>query len=143
MKIVVALDGSPVSKRALLEALELSRRLRDAPEVHIVSVVDHIVPPGGLGKAPEGAPDLLVPEAETALAAAEEIAAAKGVEVETHMLRGHVGAQILGYADQIGADLIVLGTHGRKGLARAVLGSACEHVVRESREPVLTVHGPG
>lgn len=139
MKIVVAVDGSPIAKRGLLEALALSKQLRDSAEVHVVAVVDYIVPPGGLGKAPASAPDLLASEAETALAAAEEIAAAKGVPIQTHLLRGHVSAQILAYAAKIGAGLIVLGTHGRKGLARAVLGSACEQVVRESHVPVLTV----
>ena len=140
MKIVVATDGSSVAKRGLLEALDFGTHLREAPEIHVVAVVDHIMPPAGLGKAPAGAPDLLASEAETALAAAEEIAAGKGVAVTTHLLKGHVGPQILGFADSIQADLIVVGTHGRRGLARAVLGSACEEIVRESRVPVLTVH---
>lgn len=139
MKIVVAVDGSPIAKRGLREALQLSGQLRELPEVHVISVVDHIVPPAGLGKAPAGAPDLLASEAETALAAAREIASAKGIAVETHLLRGHVANQILAFASQIGADFIVLGTHGRKGLARAVLGSACEQVLRESPIPVVTV----
>lgn len=140
MKLVVAVDGSPVAKHALLEALALAKQFRDVPEVHVVSVVDHIVPPGGLGRAPEGVPDLLAPAAETALRVAEEIAAAKGVKVESHVLDGHVAPAVLGYARAVGADLIVLGTHGRKGLQRAMLGSACEQVVRESSIPVVTVH---
>lgn len=140
MKIVVAVDGSPIAKRGFLEALTLSRELREAPEIHVVAVVDHIVPPAGLGKSPEGAPDLLASEAETALAAAEEIAAHRDVRVETHLLRGHVSAEILAFAASIDADLIVMGTHGRSGLARAVLGSACESILRRSAIPVLTVH---
>lgn len=142
MKIVVAFDGSAVAKRGLLEALALVPQFRDPPEVHVVSVVDYILPPGGLSKSPEGAPDLLASEAETALSAAAEIAAAKGIEIHPHLLRGHVGTQLLTFANALGADLIVMGTHGRRGLARAVLGSACEHIVRESRIPVVTVHAP-
>jgi nucleotide-binding universal stress UspA family protein len=45
-------------------------------------------------------------------------------------------------ATQQGADLIVMGTHGRKGLPRAILGSVAERVIRTSMVPVLTVHGP-
>jgi nucleotide-binding universal stress UspA family protein len=44
-------------------------------------------------------------------------------------------------ATEIGADLIVIGTHGRRGLSRALLGSVAEYVVRTSRVPVLTVRG--
>jgi len=45
-------------------------------------------------------------------------------------------------ADEIDADLIVIGTHGRRGLARALLGSVAENVVRTARRPILTIHGP-
>ena len=40
------------------------------------------------------------------------------------------------------ADLIVIGTHGRRGLARALLGSVAENVIRTATRPVLTIHGP-
>lgn len=45
-------------------------------------------------------------------------------------------------AKEIGADLIVIGTHGRRGLARALLGSVAENVIRTSTLPVLVIHGP-
>jgi nucleotide-binding universal stress UspA family protein len=45
-------------------------------------------------------------------------------------------------ADEIDADLIVIGTHGRRGLARALLGSVAENVIRVASRPVLTIHGP-
>lgn len=141
MKVLVAFDGSPVAKHALREALTLVKAFREPPELHVAAVADYVVAPAGLGKAPDGAPDLLAQEAQTALAIAAEIAHAQGVPAETRVLRGHVAAEVLRYADEIGAGLIVLGTHGRKGLARAVLGSACEQVVRESPIPVVTVHG--
>jgi nucleotide-binding universal stress UspA family protein len=142
MKIVVAIDGSPVAKRALLEALELGTELREPPEIHAVTVIDHITPPGGLGKAPPGVPDLLAPEAETALVVASEIAAEKGAAIRTQILRGHAAAEILEYAGSLGADLIVIGACGHGGFRGPVLGRVCDQVVRESTIPVLTVNDP-
>ena len=49
--------------------------------------------------------------------------------------------EVLGAATQIKADLIVMGTHGRRGLERALIGSVAEKVVRMARVPVLTTHG--
>ncbi len=51
--------------------------------------------------------------------------------------------EILEYASQRDIDLIVMGTHGREGIARALLGSVAETVVRKASCPVLTVHSPG
>jgi nucleotide-binding universal stress UspA family protein len=45
-------------------------------------------------------------------------------------------------AEQLDCDLIVIGTHGRRGLARALLGSVAEKVIRTSTRPVLAIHGP-
>lgn len=56
--------------------------------------------------------------------------------------RGAPWQQILLASDEIGADLIVMGTHGRQGLSRALIGSVAEKVVRLSRVPVLTVREP-
>lgn len=56
---------------------------------------------------------------------------------------GSAWEQILDVAEKQGVDLIVVGSHGRKGLPRAVLGSVAEKVVRLSPVSVLTVHGPG
>jgi nucleotide-binding universal stress UspA family protein len=53
--------------------------------------------------------------------------------------RGRPWEEIIGLASEMGADLVVLGTHGRRGLPRAILGSVAEKVVRLSPRPVLTV----
>ncbi len=139
MKIVVATDGSPIARRALVAALDLVPKLCVPADVHVVAVVDYVTAPGGLGKAPAAAPDLLSTDAETALVAARTLASEKGVPIETAILHGHVAHEVLGYAERNDADMIVLGTHGRQGLVRAMLGSACEAIVRESTIPVLTV----
>ena len=140
MKIVVATDGSSISYGALVAAIDLSSKLREPAELHVVAVVDYMVPPVGLGKPPATAPDLLGEEAESALLVAREIADEKGVVIHSHILRGHVASEIIRYASEIKADLIVLGTHGRRRLMHQVLGSACQAIVLESPVPVLTVH---
>jgi nucleotide-binding universal stress UspA family protein len=66
-----------------------------------------------------------------------------GVRVETYLREGDPAEEILRLADDVGADLIVIGTHGRRGLARAVLGSVAESVMRRARCPVLTVRSDG
>lgn len=67
---------------------------------------------------------------------------ASGVPVTGVLREGVAWEEINHVADEINADIIVIGTHGRRGLARALLGSVAENVVRTSQHPVLTIHGP-
>jgi nucleotide-binding universal stress UspA family protein len=67
-------------------------------------------------------------------------ARAGSIGIDTLLREGSPALEIVGVADEIAADLIVMGTHGRRGVARALLGSVAEHVVRAGRAPVLTVH---
>jgi len=62
-----------------------------------------------------------------------------GIPVETTVLQGNPHERIVDYADEMGADLIVMGTYGRTGVDRYLLGSVTERVVRTSDVPVLTV----
>ena len=70
--------------------------------------------------------------------------AAPGAEVEPEIVleRGPVADSILQFAECRDIDLIAMGTHGRRGLDRVVLGSVAERVLRKARCPVLAVHGP-
>ena len=139
MKIVIAFDGSEESRKALHTAFNLADALQRDTELHAVSVVDYITSPTLLAEGPAGAPDLLATDAETELNVAQEIAKAEGRTIRIAVLRGHVADAILKYAHDIGASFIVAGTHGRKGMERAILGSTCEALVRRSDIPVLTV----
>lgn len=140
LRLVVAFDGSAQARQALHVALELTNALQAQSDVHVVSVVDYISLPAGLTQAPVSAPDLLASDAETELRVATEIARAAGQRIKTQLLRGPVAVEVLKYARAIRAALIIVGTHGRKGIVRAVLGSTCESLVRDSEIPVLTVH---
>jgi len=63
----------------------------------------------------------------------------KGVEVEGRVVSGYAAEEIVGVADEIGADLIVLGTHGRKGIDKILFGSVAEKVIKTAKVPVLSM----
>ncbi len=61
------------------------------------------------------------------------------IEVTGHVLTGYAAEEILNYADENAMDLIIMGTHGRKGIDRILFGSVAERVVKSANVPVLTV----
>jgi len=72
----------------------------------------------------------------------ETLPTVAGVECEHHLLFGHPAEAIADFAKRHDIDLIVMGTHGRTGVARLVMGSVAEAVVRRAECPVLTVKQP-
>ncbi len=62
-----------------------------------------------------------------------------GVTIHTEAVLGHPATEIVAVAERLGADVIVMGTHGRTGIARALLGSVAARVVRHSQVPVVTI----
>ncbi|MGE3807599.1 MAG: universal stress protein [Gemmataceae bacterium] len=64
------------------------------------------------------------------------------LRVETKLVEGDPIAEIVGLAEETACDLIVMGTHGRSGLRRLLMGSVAENVLRKAPCPVLTVKGP-
>ena len=87
---------------------------------------------------PEDRPDDLAP-AERYLAAVARELAGGGVATATAVRRGPPAREIAAEADQEGCDLIVMATHGRSGLGRAILGSVAEEVLREGAVPLLVI----
>ena len=81
-------------------------------------------------------------EVEELLEHAVSEAASRGVESESLSEQGPIPQTILEAAKRLGADLIVMGTHGRSGIARAFIGSVTEAVLREATIPVLALHVP-
>jgi nucleotide-binding universal stress UspA family protein len=86
----------------------------------------------------EGIGDMLREEGTEALEAVESIAGDR-VPVETEVMEGSPSRKIVRYAEREGCDLIAMGTHGRGGIDRLLLGSVAERVVRSAEVPVLTV----
>lgn len=138
-RILLPTDGSDASEGAIEEAVGLAVRL--GAELRVLSVVDAsgMESPGPSGRAADG----LEEDAERAAASAADRARAAGVErVETVVEHGAPAERIVEVADDLGADLIVMGTHGRSGLDRHLLGSVAEKTLRTADVPVLTVPDP-
>lgn len=137
--ILVPVDGSDPSRAALSFALE------EHPDVDITAV--HVVDPGdfyGAGSI-EGAAtyeDVLQSHkhrAEELLEEFRERAAEAGASIETDYLVGDVSSSIVEYVDEHDIDQIVIGSHGRTGASRVLLGSIAETVTRRSKVPVTVV----
>jgi len=143
-KILVAVDGSPASSKGLREAIRLARAERAKLFImHVVDEFQAFAAMDGLVGAP-GA-DLLSALREGGkriLAKAVGIALKQKIKpkgILREMLSGPAAYPIVREARKLRADLIVLGTHGRRGVRRLVLGSDAEQVVRTASVPVLLV----
>jgi nucleotide-binding universal stress UspA family protein len=142
-KILVAVDGSPASEKGLREALRLAGG--EGSSLCILHVVDNL--PAFAGVAPADWMDLLPALRENGrqiLAQARATAEKAGVAASAVLRETAGGAAadvIVAEAKKLEAELIVLGTHGRRGMRRLVLGSDSEQVVRTSPVPVLLVRG--
>jgi len=80
--------------------------------------------------------------AQEALDKAVAALGGRGVPVDGILRDGAAADEILRLADEIDADLIVIGSHGRRGIAKALLGSVAESVVRHAHRPVVTIRAP-
>jgi nucleotide-binding universal stress UspA family protein len=141
-RIVVATDGSPASQEAVLFAIELAKE-HDS-KLYFVHVVPelHVVPNNGFGML--GAlPREVTEEDRERLLDAEARAEEEGVWAKTTTLRGDVVDEIVAYADNLAADLIVVGSRGHGTFASALLGSVSRGMLSESRRPVMVVRAAG
>lgn len=136
-QILVATDFSSGSDEAFAIALDLAKQTRASLEIVHVLELGLAQFPFALSVIDDGG--ALINFAERELARREKEAAASGIAATTTLLEGATASEIVRRAADIGADLIVLGTHGRRGLAHAVLGSVAERVVEHADCPVLTV----
>ncbi|HWP06441.1 MAG TPA: universal stress protein [Polyangiaceae bacterium] len=142
-RILVPVDFSEPSRRALDYAAELARPLGATLEVLHVAEIPAFVPSASLPEARASDLSLFAVVRESAgrlLAQFVGEAAERGIVVRASRLELGSPAQVItqvAVAD--GYDLIVIGTHGRTGLTRALMGSVAERVVRHAPCPVLSV----
>jgi nucleotide-binding universal stress UspA family protein len=138
-KIVVPLDGSQCAAEALDVALTLARG--GTARLAILAVVDPIVVVGAL--PPSTALDLVLTDKETearhAVDAALDKAKLNGIAASGDVQLGVPYEEILKYARRVRADAIVMGTHGRGGFKRFLMGSVAESVLRNAPCPVIIV----
>ena len=141
-RILVPTDGSAGVERAIEQAAELAAV--HGAELHSVYVLNT----ANFASLPmetswEGVSDMLREDGEEALERVRTILEGYEVPVRTHLIEGSPAREIVDFATEEGCDLIVMGTHGRGGIDRLLLGSVAERVVRGSPIPVLTVRVRG
>ncbi len=145
--ILVPVDFSEPSREALEYAAGLAKQFGATLDVlHVWEAPSFVVPGSGMvsGTSSEiSMHELIRKDAEQALDAFVREAGKRRIEVRSARAeRGHPANAIVEAASDGSYDLIVIGTHGRTGLARALVGSVAERVVRLARCPVLSVRRP-
>ncbi len=147
--ILVPTDGSAASRSAVDQAVDLAEKY-DAT-VHALYVFDvdatnlalgteqvERIRRGKLDEMPE-----VREKADEATGYVAQIAGDHGVPVEEHVTAGEPARAIRKFVEDNDVDLVVMGSHGRSGLSRVVLGSVAEKVLRRTRLPVLVVDASG
>ena len=143
-KILVPIDGSTTAALGLAEAIKLAqnqqatiRLIHVVNELMVMASYEGTIYSGELIEALRNSGQRILDKAQQQVVAA-------GVVVEGELLEAHggqAGNTIVNDAEKSHADIIVLGTHGRRGLSRIVMGSDAEQVVRLTKIPVLLVRG--
>ncbi|WP_435333356.1 universal stress protein [Haloarchaeobius sp. TZWWS8] len=135
--LLVAVDGSKTSERAADHAIDLAKRFDST------LTVMHVVDGDLLALDARGQllADQLEADATEIVEKTVERAIEMGVSAEPLITRGSPAAEILSAIDAREPDLVVVGSHGRTGIDKFLLGSVSERVVRRSTVPVLTVRG--
>jgi nucleotide-binding universal stress UspA family protein len=143
--ILVPTDGSETSQVAVDNAIDIAEKY-DAT-IHTLYVVDVDATSYGLGteqvdRIRQGHLDEM-PEvkqnAEEATGYVADVARERGIDVEEHLRVGEPARAIRKFVEENDIDLIVIGSHGRSGLSRVILGSVTEKVLRRTHLPVLVV----
>jgi nucleotide-binding universal stress UspA family protein len=136
--ILVAIDGSKTSEQALSAALEEARLWK--AHLHVMYVIET----GLFSSLPmdntwEVMYSMLENEGKKALEHASELGKEKGVQVTTYMKQGHAGNSIVDTAEETGADVVIVGSHGKSEVDRLLLGSVSSFVVAHAKVSVLVV----
>lgn len=141
-RLLVPIDGSPPSNAAVTLAVDLARDQRaQVIFAHATEVLaERYAAWEGAAELPSEPAEQLVTK-ET-LDRAQSAATVAGVDASTAVVHGEVIEAIMNLVEERGVDLIVMGSHGRSGIARALLGSKAEGMMRRSRVPVLIAPHP-
>lgn len=138
-RILVPTDFTETSDHAIDWALDLAGKVGAAVTVMHGYELPIIGFPDGAIIATPSVASHIADASQAALDAAVKSLAARGFVVESLLREGVIWEEINAVAELIHADLIVIGTHGRKGLARALLGSVAENVIRTATRPVVSI----
>lgn len=143
--VFVPLDGSELAEQAVDPALALAKRL--SGRLHLATIVLEpepvpiFSPASGLFDHSADTGENHATEYLSGLVRGLHVP--EGVEVATHVRRGEVGAGLMALMDEVGADILVLTTHGRGAFARYWLGGVADQLVREAGRPAVTIRPDG
>ncbi|WP_302080651.1 universal stress protein [Salinibaculum rarum] len=136
--VLVPTDGSDCATAAVEYALSVAAE--SGATLHALNVVDESIVVGSPGATlPSNYLDSIETMGEEAIGELADKARDRAVAVETAVERGKPAAGIEAYTDDVDIDLVVMGTHGRSGVERFLLGSTTEEVIRTGTCPVLAV----
>ena len=139
-RILVPVDGSPTSDHGLQEAIRIAKLTKGKLRlIHVIDELSLIYAGNQLSSMPT-----LREDARRLLDNEKRMVEAEGLEAETvlkDIFKGRTHEPILAEAGNWPADLIVLGTHGRRGFDRLTMGSSAENILRQATVPVLLVRG--
>ena len=144
--VLVPIDFSACSTHALFEAAGLAQRV-DATihALHVIELPPYLAAEETVVKG-DASEDSLAEYArrwvQDDLSQLEQLLDARGLRVPIKLRTGRARDEILAEASEGGYDLMVIGTHGRTGISRMLLGSVAEQLVRRSPCPVLTIRAP-
>lgn len=145
-RILVPVDGSPTSQRGLDEAIRLARLTTGHLRlIHVIDELSFALAMDAYSGYSGDWLNVLREAGQRVLDDAKAVAETAGVDAETVLcdsFAGSVHEQVTAEASRWPAELIVLGTHGRRGVGRLVLGSSAEHILRFAPVPVLLVRAP-
>ena len=141
--ILVPVDGSEPSDSAVAFALRMAAEERASVTfAHAVEVTKIIAMTSASAIGPQYALDAALQAGREMLAQAQAQATQAGIDADIELLEGDCVSSLLDLAERKKADLIVVGSHGRGGISRALLGSVAEGILRRSPIPVLVTHAP-
>ncbi len=139
-KILIATDGSEYTKNAVDYGIDLAKSTgAKLSAIYVVDTAAFASIP--MDAAWESMYELLKQEGDLAIKYVADNAEAEGLEIEGNLIEGHPADEIIKYSEKNSISLIVMGTLGKSGLDRFLLGSVAEKVVRNSKIPVLVVRG--
>ena len=137
--IVTATDGSENTQKAISYGIKLAKL--SGATVHALHVVDISSVSQSWTAGKETMREILTKDGQKATSKVKELGEASGVDIKEVLLEGHPSKEIIDFAENNDIDLIVMGTLGKTGLDRFLMGSVAETVVRNSKVPVLVVRG--
>lgn len=147
-KILVSVDGSTTSKKAMTEAIRMASFAGGRCEIRLIHVLDEMAHFTVFDPYAAQSGDLMRmmrEPGEKILAEALAIALSAGVTADTLLIDRfgeRLGETVAQAATEWNADLLVVGTHGRRSLGRMLLGSGAEQIIRLAPMPVLVVRNP-